>query len=580
MRVEVRDPDYSRRDAGRLAKLEGAISKQRTIKLRLRSISRDKERSGRSTRYALLTDNGHLVRGRRGPRPRGRSARSASPHPRRHQVRDAPRARLPRADRLRHRRCTAAGRRGRSATRSARRGSRCSATRPGGSSAPTAPPDSSRTASSSPSTRPSRSSPRGCCARTAARCRSSRPSCGARSPPRLRRVRERHEGEPPQPAREKPAASATDAVERPAGPVAPERFAVLQALLAYLLAALRRGARGRRSLRRSCSSASPIPAEELEEHLSLLNLVNFGGGCYTVYAELQRRRGARRQGAVGRHVPRGAAPDAARGARDPARARVRRPDDRGRRAHSPRRASARSSRRRSASSSSRSTPEPHVATEEATSSRGSPAACANDGSSRSSTRRRPTRASRRALVEPYSFGGELPNWYVHTWDRTSDGERVVPARPDAERDSLTKDVRAARRASSRRKLRNARTARDPLHQGRRPLGDRARRTAARGRDRAPGAPVRRRRVARERDPRGARRGRPARAGRAAARDRRARQDAGEGARRRAHARARLARGSAHGHSRRHRSDRDPCRTRLRATRAARPGSRRPNVAPG
>ena len=29
-----------------------------------------------------------------------------------------------------------------------------------------------------------------------------------------------------------------------------------------------------------------IPPEELEEHLSLLNLVNFGGGCYAVYAEL------------------------------------------------------------------------------------------------------------------------------------------------------------------------------------------------------------------------------------------------------------------------------------------------------
>src|SRR5207247_6410613 len=29
-----------------------------------------------------------------------------------------------------------------------------------------------------------------------------------------------------------------------------------------------------------------IPEEELEEHLQLLNLVNFGGGCYTVYAEL------------------------------------------------------------------------------------------------------------------------------------------------------------------------------------------------------------------------------------------------------------------------------------------------------
>src|SRR5207248_8768284 len=30
-----------------------------------------------------------------------------------------------------------------------------------------------------------------------------------------------------------------------------------------------------------------IHEEELEEHLSLLNLVNFGGGCYTVYAALR-----------------------------------------------------------------------------------------------------------------------------------------------------------------------------------------------------------------------------------------------------------------------------------------------------
>ena len=30
-----------------------------------------------------------------------------------------------------------------------------------------------------------------------------------------------------------------------------------------------------------------IPRDELQEHLSLLNLVNFGGGCYTVYAELE-----------------------------------------------------------------------------------------------------------------------------------------------------------------------------------------------------------------------------------------------------------------------------------------------------
>src|SRR4029079_1132646 len=53
----------------------------------------------------------------------------------------------------------------------------------------------------------------------------------------LKRVRERHEGEAPRPAREKPTSNGAGVVERPAGPVAPERFAVLQALLAYLLAA-------------------------------------------------------------------------------------------------------------------------------------------------------------------------------------------------------------------------------------------------------------------------------------------------------------------------------------------------------
>src|SRR6266480_4815570 len=102
----------------------------------------------------------------------------------------------------------------------------------------------------------------------------------------LRRVREWHEGEPPQPAREKPAASGDGAVERPAGPVAPERFAVLQALLAYLLAACGEEREAEIPERELLERFPSIPADELEEHLSLLNLVNFGGGCYTIYAEL------------------------------------------------------------------------------------------------------------------------------------------------------------------------------------------------------------------------------------------------------------------------------------------------------
>ena len=94
-----------------------------------------------------------------------------------------------------------------------------------------------------------------------------------------------------------------DTAERPAGPVAPERFAVLQSLLACLLAACGEGREASIPVDELLERFPSVPAEELEEHLSLLNLVNFGGGCYTVYAELRDDARTRRQGAVGRHVP-------------------------------------------------------------------------------------------------------------------------------------------------------------------------------------------------------------------------------------------------------------------------------------
>jgi proteasome accessory factor C len=101
----------------------------------------------------------------------------------------------------------------------------------------------------------------------------------------LRLVRERHQGSPPEVARAA-AAELDHPPERLAGPVAPERFGVLQALLAYLLAACGEE-REAEIPARELVERLHIPAEELEEHLSLLNLVNFGGGCYTVYAELR-----------------------------------------------------------------------------------------------------------------------------------------------------------------------------------------------------------------------------------------------------------------------------------------------------
>jgi proteasome accessory factor C len=100
----------------------------------------------------------------------------------------------------------------------------------------------------------------------------------------LQRVRDAHEAEPPKLARVKSVAS-PDAAERPAPPVAPERFAVLQALLAYLLAACGESKDAELDAD-ELAGRFHIPREELQDHLSLLNLVNFGGGCYTVYAEL------------------------------------------------------------------------------------------------------------------------------------------------------------------------------------------------------------------------------------------------------------------------------------------------------
>ena len=54
----MRDPDYSPELQGRLGKLEGAISKQRTVKFRYWSIYRDEEEERTLNPYALLPENG------------------------------------------------------------------------------------------------------------------------------------------------------------------------------------------------------------------------------------------------------------------------------------------------------------------------------------------------------------------------------------------------------------------------------------------------------------------------------------------------------------------------------------------
>jgi proteasome accessory factor BC len=93
-----------------------------------------------------------------------------------------------------------------------------------------------------------------------------------------------HDGEAPATAGPKRSDPRQPLPERPSGPVAPERFGVLQALLAHLLAAC--GDERSTTLdAEELATRFSIPIEELQDHLSLLNLVNFGGGCYAVYAE-------------------------------------------------------------------------------------------------------------------------------------------------------------------------------------------------------------------------------------------------------------------------------------------------------
>jgi proteasome accessory factor C len=101
----------------------------------------------------------------------------------------------------------------------------------------------------------------------------------------LERVLERHEGEPTAPPRSK-ARPEAQPLERPVGPLAPERFGVLQALLAHLLARCGDEPRARIPAQELVERFH-IPYEQLDEHLQLLNLVNFGGGCYAVYASLE-----------------------------------------------------------------------------------------------------------------------------------------------------------------------------------------------------------------------------------------------------------------------------------------------------
>ena len=285
-RVEVTDPDYSPELAGRLSKLETAISKQRTVKFEYWSIARDERRERTVDPYALLPhEGGWYVVGRdHGPD----AIRTFKVSRIRRDIKFATRRerdfRLPKEfNAAKHRppppwqmgevvgeaRIELSGDTAWWVERTYRPPygrvedsvfvtpyaalSHLAAwiLRLDGRAVPVAPPELRRSVAAG-----------------------------------LRRVIERHTGAPPVPAKPSPRQD-EEVPDRPTGPVNPERFGVLQSLLAFLLAACGEESSTVIPARELIDRFPQIPEEALEEHLSLLNLVNFGGGCYAVYAELR-----------------------------------------------------------------------------------------------------------------------------------------------------------------------------------------------------------------------------------------------------------------------------------------------------
>ncbi|HSC93216.1 MAG TPA: WYL domain-containing protein [Gaiellaceae bacterium] len=293
----------------------------------------------------------------------------------------------------------------------------------------------------------------------------------------LRTIRERHEGAPAPPAAEAAPVPPDGLPERPAGPVVPERFAVLQALLAYLLAACGDGREAEIPAHELLERFN-IPEDALEEHLSLLNLVNFGGGCYAVYAELRGdvvHVDKELYGDTFRSAPR-LTPLEARAIRlalefvGPMVAAG---------AHTPLDRVRRKLEETFGEFQLAQTPEPHEGTEEERlvvlfsgairDHRLVEIEYLKEGETEASTR----------LVEPYKLERELPNWRVHTWDRTRDAERSF--RLDRMRSArLAKETFEPRAGFEPLTLRGARTARiwySPViarwqvEKGARPLAD-------------------------------------------------------------------------------------------------------------
>ncbi|MBD0348820.1 MAG: WYL domain-containing protein [Thermoleophilia bacterium] len=475
VRVEVFDPDYSSEMPGRLAKLESAISKQRTVKFAYWSITRDETAERQVNPYALLSDNGvwylvghdlerEAIRTFRLSRIRG-DIRLATRRERDfrlpsefdvEQFRGRPPWQV--GDAGAEARIAVAGDTAWWVERLYGEHGRVEdgvfitpyssvgllaawILRQDGRAVPLQPAELVREVHES-----------------------------------LARVRERHEGNPPATA-DVARAEGGEAADRPAGPVAPERFGVLQSLLAYLLD--RCGEEKSAEIHADdLVERFHIPRGALEEHLSLLNLVNFGGGCYAVYAQLDGDKVRVEKELFGdtfRSPPR-LTPLEARAIRlalefvGPMIAAD---------AHTPLERVRRKLEETFGAFELVQTPEPHVRRDEEALIRAFSEGIRERRLVELEYLKEGEETPSRRIVEPYVVERRLPNWYVHTWDRTSAGERSF--RLDRMRNAKLTEERFERREgfepAGLRDARRARiwyspaVARWKIERGARPLVD-------------------------------------------------------------------------------------------------------------
>jgi predicted DNA-binding transcriptional regulator YafY len=108
---------------------------------------------------------------------------------------------------------------------------------------------------------------------------------------RLEAIVERHTGEPfttladgKPPGADDPEAAEVPPRSRQEAAIRPERFARLVTLASVLIAA---GREGRKLPVAEACEKLQISEQELREDISVLNVVNFGGGAYVLYAEVQ-----------------------------------------------------------------------------------------------------------------------------------------------------------------------------------------------------------------------------------------------------------------------------------------------------